>query len=327
MEAHINNHKRDYVMVYLTKAQELPEIPPNLVPLHVTEGYAAAFRNDPEIVAEVLRAYEAIKAKEFVKTAHLISETPSFTIVAGTRGVGRSGIVGPIKRTAVVCDDLECMHHISSYHHRWADACQMDYGIDGVVHARGQILPDGTKVEKGVYESAANWISDRLMTEALMSGRPVILETRAQTPHIGDLLDNITAAGAVINTAICQAPLRTKLRGVYNLAVTHGNIIFDEAEQTASHNMMAENMPVLAAKTTGDLKVYWRDDVDQPLQIVAKTTKDGYEFDPELATRFEGAFPDSKIQSLMGDRTGKPIDHLVIVSNRTLESAPAAVLA
>lgn len=154
------------------------------------------------------------------------------------------------------------------------------------------------------YRNAAKYINDRLMTKAIREGLPVIVETNAKTPRMGDFLDALSAAGVTYETHLCQAPLSIKLAGMETRFRSAPDIGLPAEQIIAEHNAMTANMETIAAKSTNGLSIYWRQDVNQRLALAASSNNGTFATNIVPYTGFNAYFMDSgmSIERLMGPR-------------------------
>jgi len=288
------------------------QINPAFVPTEVTNGYLHGYSS--EVLKQLVELSKKFEEREFRKTQYRLSASPVFTIVAGTTGVGKSIVVEPLAKDSVVCDAFELLKEIPAFRDEWMAGILSEDSANGTIYATRMFHP------------GAKWVTDRGMTEGLLSGRNVTLETEAQAPGIGNLMDNVAARGITINTHICQAPFDVKLAGAYAHSKTHHDTVVDVEKMRETNLRMIKNMPVLAAKTNGVLTIHFRDNSNKPLEVVAVSKSDrAFDYIPALARRFENEFGNGLMGQLMGERRIGTAVQLVSATPQAL-AHPALVM-
>lgn len=278
-----------------------------IVPASVLRGYLANYKD-----TAFLQTIEAVYQKK-IKALSKITDAPTpgasvFILVAGTHGVGKSNLVQNLikqdSKQYTVCDVDSILSDFPEFQARMEDIpsrLQEDF-YKGGMHAYNtdkhrKLVEDITEY----YRPAAKYISDRLMTHCVREGYPVIFETNAKTPELKNFLRSVKAAGAVLETHICQAPLTIKQAGFearFNIAHDIG---ISDGQIKSEHDAMIKNMKVIAEESS-NLKIHWRQDVNKPLMDTG--------IDPIAAAGFDAYFMDRDmtIASLMALRpaTRKP---------------------
>ncbi len=274
-----------------------------IVPHHITEGYLKAC--DEKILGMIEEVYQRVKKSQLDTISD--ARTPGSSVVmlvAGTHGVGKSSLVKSLKtqRTEqyVECDVDSILGFFPCFQtaiKSIPSMLQHDFYDTAGFHKK-------IEEQTSRYLPAAKYISDRLMSECVREGINVIVETNAKTKNIGSFIDNIKTH-AVLETHICQAPWAIKQTAFYARVNKDHDIAIPEKALRAEHEAMTENMAVIAAKSNGNLTIYWRQDANAGLIPAAVATEKEYTRDLVAYTGFNAYFADNRnvsIENLMGKR-------------------------
>ncbi len=272
-----------------------------IVPAHVTQEYLKGYKkSDLEKIEAVFAQVKTEQMKKFTGDA-----TPGasvFVLVAGSHGVGKSHLIDKELSNraggAVVCDADDILKKFVSAREQKeiGMALQADFNGGDVNALHKHMVADSER-----YMKAAEYIRDRLMSECVEQGVPVIMATNAKTSHICDFIKAVKKV-AILETHICEAPLSIKIAG--SLDTGYG-IAVPKEKIEREHEAMRGNLKVLAA-ASDNLTIHWRQERSQPLAKAVVAT--GSEFKTDLVARagFNAHFADLpggiSIESLMGAR-------------------------
>ena len=276
-----------------------------IVPAAVQEGYVKDY--SPAFQAIIAKVYEQVEAEALAAVKDRSADAqPEFILVAGSHGVGKSHMIRHLMEergsSYVVCDVDAIIAKFPGFEE---DARHFGMSL--------QSMFDGVSMDSfrlhmeehtQRYRNAAKYINDRLMTKAVREGLPVIVETNAKTPRMGDFLNSLKNAGVVFETHLCQAPLSVKLGGMEQRFRNTPDIGLPTETIQAEHVAMSNNMATIAAKSTHSLTIHWRQSVDERLAVAATSTNGTYTRNVVPYTGFNAYFMDRgvSVERLMGNR-------------------------
>ncbi len=276
-----------------------------IVPAHVQQGYLKGY--DQEFLKTIEAVYQQVEAEALAAIKdRSASDQPEFILVAGSHGVGKSYLIQRLieQRGAgyIVCDADAILAKLPGFEEdarNFGMSLQSSFDFSSMDMFRHRMEENTQR-----FRNAAKYINDRLMTKGVREGLPVIFETNAKTARIGDFMDQLKKAGVVFETHMCQAPLSIKKAGMEARFRTTHNVGVPAQQVEAEHDAMTKNMKTIAAKSTGNLTIYWRQDVKESLTPAVVATAATYTTDLVAYTGFNAYFMDSgmTVESLMGAR-------------------------
>ncbi len=278
-----------------------------LVPPEVTRGYLKNY--DENFLQEIEKLYQKIEKEELAKCVNNVSLSPApCVVVVGGHGVGKTHLVDRITKERplgyVVCDADAIMTRLPKFQEGLKEVMISAHGLYDASQNPEDHMRNSIENYTNFYLPAARYIADRLLAKCVNEGIPVIFETTGKSKHIGNLMDNITKAGALIETHLCQAPLSIKLKALDARFLADHDIALDKTKITDEHEALLRNMAVIAQKSTGDFTIHWRQHVNKPLASAVVATGADYVVDKIAREAFDAYFMDHghTIEQLMGSR-------------------------
>ncbi|HEY8963719.1 MAG TPA: hypothetical protein VIN59_04565 [Alphaproteobacteria bacterium] len=183
------------------------------------------------------------------------------TIVAGPGGAGKSVLMQSF-------NDLLCIDYERALK-RFPEIQQLTQYFEGFAAGSDAMQEASTKWLLGSKHNA-----DVMLNTLVGKGRPVAFETTGHGEGMAEFIANLKANGYTVSMALCDTPTAVRDAALFNHYRAENGTYVDPVVNKSKVSGIRSNMEMFA-KSVCCLDIYWRDDADKPLTLIARSDKNG----------------------------------------------------